>query len=67
MRIETTNKEVIVRLPLSANTEDLQDFVNYLRYIELTSKFKVPQKTVDRLADEVNAGWWKKNRKRFIK
>ena len=67
MRIERTNKEVIIRLPVSADTEQLQDFVNYLGYIELTSKFKVPQKEADRLADKVNESWWKKNRKRFIR
>jgi hypothetical protein len=67
MRIERTNKEVIVRLPVSADTEQLQDFVNYLRYIELTAKFKVSQKEVDRLADKVNASWWKKNRKHFVR
>ena len=67
MLIERTNKEVIIRIPASVDTEDLQDFVNYVRYKELTSKFKVSQKTVDKLAKDTNKKWWAKNSKRFIK
>lgn len=67
MLIERTNKEAIIRLPATVNTEDLQDFLNYARYKELTSTFKVSQKEVDKLADKLNKGWWAKNRKRFIK
>lgn len=67
MQIERTKKEIVIRLPLSIDTEDLQDFVNYMRYKELTADFSVPQKTVDSLANKVNKSWWAKNRKRFIK
>ena len=67
MLIERTSKEIIIRLPASVDTNDLQDFLNYTRYKELTSKIKVSQKQVDRLADEVNKNWWAKTRKRFIK
>ena len=57
MLIERTNKEVIIRLPASVNTADLQDIVDYARYKEITSKFKVPQKAVDKLAENINKGW----------
>mgnify|MGYP001577560789 CR=1 FL=1 len=67
MLIERTIKEVIIRLPATVDTDDLQDFLDYARYKELTSNFKVSQKEVDRLADKVNKDWWTKNRKRFIK
>lgn len=67
MQIERTKKEVIIRLPVTVDTEDLQDFLNYARYKELTSKFSVLQTQVDKLADQVNKSWWTKNRKRFIK
>lgn len=67
MLIERTSTEVIIRLPASVKTEDLQDFLNYARYRELTSRFRVSQKEVDKLADEVKKNWWSKNRKRFIK
>jgi len=67
MFIERTNKEVIIHLDASVDTNDLQDFLNYARYKELTSKFKVSQKEVDQLANELNKDWWSKNRKRLIK
>jgi hypothetical protein len=67
MIIERNSKEVIIRLPASVNTEDLQDFIDYARYKELTSKSKASQKDIDELADQINKDWWTENRKRFIK
>jgi hypothetical protein len=67
MLIERTDKEVIIRLPASIETDDLQDMVDYARYKELTSTFKVSQKEVDKLAKEVKKGRWKKLRKKLIK
>ncbi len=54
MLVERTKKEVIIRLPASVNTDDLQDFLNYARYKELTSTFSVSQQEVDKLAGEIN-------------
>jgi hypothetical protein len=67
MIIQRTSKEIIIRLPASIDTEDLQDFLNYSRYKELTSQIKVSQEQVDKLADKVNKDWWTKNRKKFVK
>lgn len=67
MLIERTIKEVIIRLPATVDTDDLQDFIDYARYKELTSNFKVAQKEVDRIAYKLNKDWWTKNRKHFIK
>ena len=39
---------------------------DYLKYLEATSKSKAKQSDVDKLADEINASWLKKNRDRFI-
>lgn len=67
MLVERTTKEVIIRLPASVDTEDLQDFLNYARYKELTSNFKVDQKEADRLANQINTKWWAKNRTKLVK
>ena len=67
MLVERTKKEVIIRLPASVDTDDLQDFLNYARYKELTSSFSVPQKVVDKIASDVNANWWKKNSNKISK
>ena len=67
MLVERTSKEVIIRLPASVDTEDLQDFLNYARYKELTANFKTDQKEVDKIANEINTKWWTKNRSKLIK
>ncbi|MBK7946930.1 MAG: hypothetical protein IPJ85_17220 [Flavobacteriales bacterium] len=67
MFIERTNKEVIIRLPASVDADDLQEFLDYARYKELTKGYKTPQRVVDALAAEVNRKWWAKNRKRLTK
>jgi predicted nucleotide-binding protein (sugar kinase/HSP70/actin superfamily) len=67
MIIQRTTKEIIIRLPATIDMEDLQEFLNYARYKELTSDIKVSQEEVDKLADKVNRDWWTKNRKKFIK
>jgi hypothetical protein len=58
MFVERTDKEVIIRLPVSVDTEDLQDLLNYARYKELTANFKVDKKKVDKLqaASMLNGG-----------
>ena len=67
MLIERTTKEVIIRLPASVDTEDLQDLLNYARYKELTTNFKTDQKEVNKIANDINAKWWTKNRSKHIK
>jgi hypothetical protein len=67
MIIERTKKEIIIRLSSKVNTDDLQDFLNYARYTELTSGFSVSQKEVDNLSNKVNSSWWAKNKTRLTK
>ena len=67
MLIKRTSREVIIRLPASVDTTGLQRLVDYLSYKEATANSKATQEQVDKLASEVKKGWWKKNRKRFIK
>ena len=66
MLVERTKKEVIIRISSSVDTEDLQDFLNYLRYKELTAGFKVDQKDVDKISAQLNSKWWVKNRKELL-
>ncbi len=65
MLVERTDKEIIIRLSASIDTEDLQDLLNYARYKELTGGFKVAQKEVDKLASKINKDWWAKNKKQL--
>jgi len=67
MIVERTNNELIIRLPSTVNAAEIQDLLNYLRYQELTSGFTVKQNEVDKLSRQVNQGWWKRNKDKFIK
>ena len=67
MLVERTTKEIIIRLPASVDMEDLQSFLNYARYKELTAGFKTDQSEVDNLAAEINKKWWTKNRSKLVK
>ncbi len=66
-QIERTPKEVIIRLPADVDADDLQEFLNYARYKELTTKFSVEQNEVDKLSNQINKSWWAKKRKRLLK
>ena len=67
MIIEKRNKEFIIRISETVDTEEIQDFVDYVRYKELTSKAKkVNQTVVDQLTEEINKNWWSKNRSRLL-
>jgi hypothetical protein len=57
MIIERTKKEVIIRLSPNIDTEDLQNFLNYARYKELTANFKVSEEEVDNLVSQIKADW----------
>ena len=67
MLVERTDKEIIIRLSASIDTEDLQDILNYARYSELTDGFKVAQKEVDKLTSQINKDWWAKNKKQLAR
>ena len=55
MTIERTSDAIILRLPIDVNIDEIQRFLNYLRYKELTSKSKASQNDADELAIEVGA------------
>ena len=65
MVIERTKDEVVIRLSASINTDDLQDFLNYIRYKELTSTFKVSQEEVNQLATEIKSSWLDANKEKL--
>ena len=63
----TDNNKIVITLSSSVDSFGLQRLIDYMKYLEATSKSKAKQSDVDKLADEVNASWWNENRKRFIK
>jgi len=59
--------KVTITLSSSIDSYGLQRLIDYVKYLEATAKSKAKQAEVDQLADEVNASWWTKNKRRFIK
>jgi uncharacterized membrane-anchored protein len=66
MIIERTNNEVIIRLPGTMDTSDLEEMVDYIRFKEITSKSKASQEQIDSLVKEVKKGRWEANKKRLL-
>ena len=67
MLIESDKDQIVIKVSSTVDSFGLQRLIDYVKYLEATAKSKSKQKNVDKLADEVNASWWAKNRKRFIK
>ena len=67
MIVERTNSQIVIRVSPQIDTFGFQRIMDYLDYLEMTSKSIATQDDADKLADELNENWWKKNRKRFIK
>lgn len=63
----TNNNQITITVSSSVDSFGLQRLIDYVKYLEATSKSKAKQSDIDKLAEEVNSTWWAKNRKRFIK
>ena len=63
----TNNNQITITVSSSVDSFGLQRLIDYVKYLEATAKSKAKQSDIHKLADEVNASWWNKNRKRFIK
>lgn len=63
----TKNKKITITVSSGVDNFGLQRLIDYVKYLEATADSKAKQKDIDKLADDVNATWWRKNRKRFIK
>jgi predicted trehalose synthase len=67
MIIERNANQIVIKVSSQVDTFGFQRIMDYLDYLEITSKSKATQNDADKLADELNENWWKENRKRFIK
>lgn len=68
MLIERSDRnEITIKVSSSVDSFGIQRLIDYVKYLEATAKSKAKQADVDKIAAEVNASWWKKNRKRFTK
>jgi hypothetical protein len=67
MIIERTDNQIIIKVSPQIDPLGFQRIMDYLEYLEVTSKSKATQNDADKLADDLNENWWAKNRSKFIK
>lgn len=66
-RVERNKKdEVVITISDAKGGESFQRLLDYIQYLIATEGSKAKQSDVDKLAREVNAAWWKKNKKRYL-
>ena len=61
MGIEKTDDEIIIRVSAGVNLDIIQRSLDYIRYVEITSKSKATQEDADKLAKQSKKEWWAKN------
>lgn len=67
MKIERNKNEITITVSTGVNSFGLQRLIDYVKYLETTSKSKAKQSEVDAIARSANESWWTENRKRFVK
>jgi len=66
MKIERKNNEIRFAIPDNiVELAEIQSFIDYVRYKELTSKSSASQSDADELANDINKSWWEKNKSKF--
>lgn len=58
MIIEQTKNEVIFRLPVTVNLDDLQDMADLFEFKELSRNATASQQEVDNLVKKIKKGRW---------
>lgn len=66
MKVERTDNEIVIRIPNSMDVESAQRIIDYIRYLEITSKSQATQEDVDELSTEINREWWENNKDTFL-
>jgi hypothetical protein len=66
MIVERTKNEVIIRLPSTVDTSDLEEMVDFIRFKEITSNSKASKEQAEVLLKEIKKGRWESNRERLL-
>lgn len=66
MRIERGNNEIRFTIPADiVEIDEIQSFIDYIRFKEITSKSTSKQTDANKLANDINNSWWEKNKSNF--
>jgi len=63
MIIEKNKDQILIKISPNIDPFGFQRIMDYLEYLEITSKSKAKQSDITKLANEVNQTWWEKNKK----
>lgn len=66
MRIERTDKEIIIRIPADVDIAELDKILDYIKFRAIASKSAASDREIDELAKESKSTWWEENKKRFV-
>ncbi|MBN1185805.1 MAG: hypothetical protein JXB49_26220 [Bacteroidales bacterium] len=67
MIVERKANQILIKISSKVDSYGIQRIMDYIQYLEATSKFKATQKDADFLADELDTNWWKENRDKYIR
>ena len=59
MNVNIIDNEIVIKLPIN-EYDNYSDILNYLKYLEITSKSKASQEDIDNLINEVKKGRWER-------
>lgn len=66
MEIVRDNNQISFSIPEGIfKINEIQSFIDFIRFREITAKSKATQKDADQLAEEINKSWWEKNKHKF--
>jgi hypothetical protein len=63
--IERTEDEILIKLPIGSTPKQVQNALNFLRYVELGIGNQVTEEQIDELVQESRGRWWEANKDRF--
>ncbi len=68
MEIQRTQDELIIRFSnaMNINIEYLQKFLDYLRFLEISSKSYATEDQILEITKDINKSWWQTNKNKFI-
>lgn len=68
MQIQRTENELVIRFSnaVNINIEYLQKFLDYLRFLEISSKSQATEEQILELSNEINKSWWQTNKNKFV-
>lgn len=65
--VEKTNSDLRVIIPKDAVPLDqLNVFLDWLRFEEIAQRSRLQESEADRLAEEIKSDWWTGNKDKFI-